>query len=333
MSDGLVLFQKLFTGNLTFSITSTLVKFQIAEKLSTGPKSITELCESTPINPEKLFRYLRFVSYSGLFSYDSSTEKWSNTKESSNLADPVARYLFLLQGDPFLMENFIHTEAQLVSDKMPNEVLNRPVFFEQISTLPQVFSKFQDLMSLSSQIVVPAVVGQIDLEGCQRVLDVGGADGTLVVNLAKIRDDLKLGILDRQECSPLALNNISSNGLSDRIEFIAGNFFEEVSTGFDCIILKKILHDWPDDKCELILKNCRKALKEGNKLFLCEMILDPSAPEYGVHLVSDHAMLMLHGGKERTLVEFKTLFSKAGFEFVSSKPCPLSEFLIEARAV
>ena len=333
MSDGLVLFQKLFTGNLTFSVTSTLVKFQIAEKLSTGPKSITELCESTSINPEKLFRYLRFVSYSGLFSYDSSTDKWSNTKESSSLADPVARILFQLQGDPFLMENFIHTEAQLVSDKMPNEAINRPVFFEQISTLPQVFSKFQDLMTLTSQIVVPAVVGQIDLEGCQRVLDVGGADGTLVVNLAKIRDDLKLGILDRQECSPLALNNISSNGLSDRIEFIAGNFFEEISTGFDCIILKKIIHDWPDAKCELILKNCRKALNEGNKLFLSEMVLEPSNPEYSLQLISDHAMLMLHGGKERTLVEFRNLLSQAGFEYVSSKPCPLGEFLIEARAI
>ena len=333
MSEGMNLFKKLFKGNLVFSVTSALVKYQISEKLSSGPKSISELCESTPMNPERLFRYLRLVSSSGLFSYDSSTDKWSNTEDSSNLADPVARILFQLQGDQFLIEFFTHAEAQISSYKMPNETINRPVFFEQISQLPEVFSKFQDLMTITSQIVVPAVVNQIDLTGCRRVLDVGGADGTLVLNLAKNKDDLKFAILDRQECSQLALKNISSNGLSDRIEFITGNFFEEVASGFDCIILKKIIHDWPEPQCELILNNCRKSLKEGNKLFVSEMVLDPLNPEYEFQLISDHAMLMLHGGKERTLEEFKSLLSRTGFEYVNSKTCPLGELLIEARAI
>ena len=129
------------------------------------------------------------------------------------------------------------------------------------------------------------------------------------------------------------MKNISSNGLSDRIEFIAGNFLEEVASGFDCIILKRIIHDWPELQCELILKNCRKSLKEGKKLFLSETILDPSIPEYGLQLISDHLMMMLHGGKERTLEEFKSLLSRTGFEYVNFKPCPIGEFLIEARAI
>ena len=103
------------------------------------------------------------------------------------------------------MEYLTHTEAQLVSYKMPNEAINRPVFFEQISQLPEVFSKFQDLMTMLSQIVVPSLVSQIDLTECQRVLDVGGADGTLVCTLAKNKDDLRFGILDGQECSQFEL--------------------------------------------------------------------------------------------------------------------------------
>ncbi|KAI3750843.1 hypothetical protein L2E82_21705 [Cichorium intybus] len=100
------------------------------------------------------------------------------------------------------------------------------------------------------------------------------------------------------------------------IEHVAGDMFEEVPQG-DAIFMKWILHDWSDDYCEKLLKNCYKALPTDGKVIVVEYIL-PFLPNtsYSDKLttLTDAIMMTQNpGGKERTEDEFLVLAKNAGF--------------------
>ena len=67
---------------------------------------------------------------------------------------------------------------------------------------------------------------------------------------------------------------IEANGLNERIEVLSGSFLENVPSGYDTIVMKHIIHDWPDDACLTILKNCRESLQAGNKLFIVDAVIE-----------------------------------------------------------
>ncbi|XP_076953301.1 cathecol O-methyltransferase 1-like [Bidens hawaiensis] len=61
------------------------------------------------------------------------------------------------------------------------------------------------------------------------------------------------------------------------IEHVGGDMFKEVPQG-DAIFMKWILHDWSDNFCVKLLKNCYKALPKNGKVIIVEAIL-PFLPD------------------------------------------------------
>lgn len=84
-----------------------------------------------------------------------------------------------------------------------------------------------------------------------------------------------------------------------------------------------ILHDWSDEECVEILKNCKKAItshgKKKGKVIIIDMVVvaekntnNKLIPSHS-HLLWDMLMLALVGGKERDEKQWAQLFYKAGF--------------------
>lgn len=81
--------------------------------------------------------------------------------------------------------------------------------------------------------------------------------------------------------------------------------------------LQWILHDWNDEQCLKLLKNCYKALPNFGKVIVAEYIL-PQTPEDNVaarNAISLDAVMIITcpGGKERPEKEFEALAKRAGF--------------------
>ena len=124
-----------------------------------------------------------------------------------------------------------------------------------------------------------------------------------------------------------------SYGVSDRVEFVAGDFFKSVPAIADAIILKSIIHDWNDARSISILRNCREALPGGGKLLLVERLM-PEKPaatdEDKAHALSDLNMMRGPGGAERTERQYRELLEQSGF--VLAKVYSAGRFnMIEAR--
>ena len=82
--------------------------------------------------------------------------------------------------------------------------------------------------------------------------------------------------------------------------------------------MKSIIHNWKDDQCEVILRNCRDALPPSGTLIVIERIMPEPAttePEDRSCVMSDLNMLRGPGGCERTEAEYRRLAASAGFAF------------------
>ncbi|XP_020547210.1 caffeic acid 3-O-methyltransferase 2-like [Sesamum indicum] len=140
------------------------------------------------------------------------------------------------------------------------------------------------------------------------IVDVGGGTGTVLGIIVAKYPYIKGVNFDLPEVVQTAP---SYHG----IEHIGGDMFVEVPRG-DAILLKFILHNWSDEQCIKLLKNCYKALSNKGKLIVMDYIF-PDSPQTDFQAKYASAMDVIMStklkGKERTKDEFKTLATKAGF--------------------
>jgi caffeic acid 3-O-methyltransferase len=98
------------------------------------------------------------------------------------------------------------------------------------------------------------------------------------------------------------------------VQHVGGNMFESIPSG-DAIFLKFILHNWGDDDCIKVLKNCKKALPENGKVLIYELVIDTN----GQWAQMMDIMMLTHfeSGMERTEKHWRRLIAAAGFSSVN----------------
>ena len=233
---------------------------------------------------------------------------------------------------PYILSKFLLLGDVLTSDKTANETKGLPKMSEELSNDPKMLSIFHDLIKHYSLNLMPECARAMNLDNITKVLDVGGGNGSLAIELCKAHPNLSVGIYDRPEAALLAIENIENQCLQERIQVIQGNYFENIQEGFDCIVIRSIIHDLNDEDCAKILTNCRSALAAGNKLIIIESLVDKNSRFYRSHIAL-HIMSMIgNNGKERKIDDVESLLIKTGFRLESVKQA-LYLSVIEALAI
>nr|APR64234.1 caffeic acid 3-O-methyltransferase-like 24 [Populus tomentosa] len=193
---------------------------------------------------------------------------------------------------------------------------------------PEFNRIFNDALACTAKIIMRAVVShyKVGFDDVETLVDVGGGTGGNLAEIVKAYPHIK-GInfdLPHVVAAAPAYNGVSHVG---------GNFFEAIPNA-DSIFMKWVFHDWGDEYCAKILKNCRKAMPEKTgKLILVEIVLQPE--ENGqfsdMGMVSDLVMFAPStGGKERTKLEWKKLLEEGGFPRYKIINIPALPSIIEA---
>jgi O-methyltransferase domain len=165
-------------------------------------------------------------------------------------------------------------------------------------------------------------------------VDVGGGYGALLAAVLAAHPPPMRGVLyDRPHVVAGARPRLEAAGLAGRCDVAAGDFFAAVPEGGDAYLLKHVLHDWDDDRCAAILRNCRRAMAGGGgRLLVVEALLPPgNEPSYGKYL--DVAMLVLLTGRERGGEEYARLLAAAGFALSRVVPTRSEVSVLEAIPV
>lgn len=96
--------------------------------------------------------------------------------------------------------------------------------------------------------------------------------------------------------------------------------------------MKSVIHDWDDAQARIILANCRKAIPADGVLLLAEWELSgENVPANGKFI--DIVMLVLTGGRERSVDEYRELLASTGFRLNRVVPTAAQFAVIEAFPV
>lgn len=107
------------------------------------------------------------------------------------------------------------------------------------------------------------------------------------------------------------------------------DLFQNIPSGCRAYLMKSVIHDWNDEHAGRILRTCRKAVPRDGALLLVEFDLpEDSAPARGKF--TDVTMMVLTGGKERTIPEYGSLLAGAGFRLTHTVPTSSGFNVIEA---
>ena len=189
---------------------------------------------------------------------------------------------------------------------------------------------FDEAMANLTGIYNTAVLSSYSFSRFQRIIDVGGGDGGLLIAILKENPKLTGVLVDIPHVAEKARTRIGGAGLMDRCQVVAGDAFNSVPEGGDAYILSRVVHDWDDSRSIVLLKNCHRAMDANGRLIVIEGVIAPDN-EPSITKYFDLNMMILNGGCERTAKDYQSLFQVAGFKLVGITPTQSAMSVLEAE--
>jgi O-methyltransferase domain len=288
---------------------------RIADALAEGPRSVDELARDADVDTDVLRRLLRALASDGVFE-EQAPGTFALNAGSEPMLEPGWSAFAHLFGDVFYkaigdLDVATRTGAVTFPDAFGTG------YWPWLAEHPEERAIFDRAMGGGKQVNADRLAALEWADG-DVIVDVGGGNGTLLVELLRRRPGLRGIVLDLPETVR------EEAALGPDIDFVAGSFFEAVPSG-DAYVLSGIIHDWDDEAATAILRTIRAAAPPHARLLITESVIEPGNEPEGAKWL-DLLMLVLAGGRERTEPEWHTLLVAGGFE-----PVSIEDGLIEAR--
>jgi hypothetical protein len=322
MTQGLVIHQALYSA----------AKLGVADLLKDGPQTSSALARNLNVNESALYRILRLLASQSVFE-EKSPRTFANTDLSHFLCTAVpgsVRSILMYRGSEFFFGPFAEILYSIETGLAARAKMYGMEVFEYLKTDPETARIFDNAMSNMSELVGPAIAAAYDFGKWESLMDVGGGNGMMLASILKAHLGLRGVLADL----PHTLERASQGGLlggelSARGTMQPCDFFQEVPSGCRAYLMKHVIHDWDDERAQNILVKCRCAVPEDGALLLVEWVLpEGNAPSAGKF--ADVVMMLMTGGKERTVEEYRHLLGRASFSLNQVIPTSSDLHIIEA---
>ena len=327
--------RRLIQAHRVTAVIYVAAKLGIAELLHDGPQPVSKLAEATGADEQALHRLMIALSTIGICAAEGE-DRYSLTEVGAGLdgnSEQSFKAWAIFEGQ-ILSDRWHGMLDSIMTGKTAAQLQGVNNSFDLMAQSPETVSIFNAAMADLTRFTTPGILGAYDFTQITRLMDVGGGSGELMAAIARRYPHMRGLVFDLPRCAESALHHLDRMQVRDRTEFLPGDFFQTVPSGSDAIIMKSILHDWNDERCMVILKNCRQALPANGILLVVERIM-PEAPtlseEHREQAMSDLNMLRGPGGLERTEGKYRRLLEQTGFRQVSIHPAGLFS-VIESRA-
>jgi O-methyltransferase/methyltransferase family protein len=187
-------------------------------------------------------------------------------------------------------------------------------FFAAIYADPARLKGFLKAMSGLSLGSAIAIANKFPWDRYETFVDVGTAQGGLPVQVALAHEHLSGGGFDLPSVGPIFEEYVVSQGLSDRLRFYPGDFFEDPLPEADVLVMGHILHDWDLEVKRMLLSKAYEALPEGGALIAYDAVIDDDRREnvFGL-LMSLNMLIETTGGFDYTGADCTSWMRQTGF--------------------
>lgn len=165
--------------------------------------------------------------------------------------------------------------------------------------------------------IADAIAAALPLGGKRRILDLGGAPGTIVAALLRRDPGATATIVDLSLALDVAKKVLPKEWVKDgRVKLRAGNLLEDTPpVGFELVLLSDVLRLFDPAEARRVLLRARESLVPGGELAVRDCWLDPerTAPG-GAALESVNLLVNTAGGRVHTRAEALGWIAALGLE-------------------
>ena len=273
---------------------------RVADALAEGPRPVNELAAEAGADPDTLRRILRALASDGIFA-EREPGTFENTEASQLLrSEAPSREFAHLFGGPWYRA-VGDLDPRTGEATFPHAFGTD--FWTWLAEHPDERASFDRAME-DGKADRAERLAALNWRGDETVVDVGGGNGSLLVELLRRRPGLRGIVFDLPE------TDRDEAALGERIEFVAGSFFEHVPAA-DVYVLGTVLHDWDDDSAAAILRTIRSAAPAHARVLILDAVVPSGNEPHGAKWL-DLLMLVLFRGRERTEREWRALLEHAG---------------------
>jgi hypothetical protein len=327
----------LIYGNWQTCVTCAFAEMGIADLLYGAAMGIADLAEKTGTHADSLYRFLRCCVQLQFVRVDTDTRTFALTPFGALLRSdhpfgqrdaarlngasfryqPWGRLVDILRAGSGARFSETHGDGSL----------------DFLKDRPELLEVFQRAMSNLSTTEDENIARTYEFGNFHHVVDIGGGHGNFVKAILRNHPGLRGTLFDLKA----SLDSIEggASGTDERLDRVAGDFFVSVPADGDVYTLKNVLHNWPEDRVDQIMRTVRDAVcADGAVARKRVLIIEHLMVEDGENTQSivpwmDLNFFILVGGRDRTQREYETLFARVGFSVARLLPTATGRTIIE----
>jgi hypothetical protein len=306
-------------------------RLRFADHLEEGPLTAEELARRAGADADAVRRTMRALVAIGVFAYEDG--RFKNNRVSLPLRSnvpgsmrDVAQYF----GARSNMHAWADFETTVKTGENAFERVHGCTMWQHHQRFPEEGKTFAASMASVTALDAPGIAGAYPFHGS--ICDVGGGRGTLLAEILARTPRTRGVLFDEAHVLEQAGPILAERGVADRVDRIAGSFFDQVPSGCDIYMLKDILHDWDDARALSILRTVRRAMRTGAKLLVLEVLLEPDELDAPASLLDVHMMTATCNGRQRSERELGALFAASGLSLAGTHVTPMPVSVVEAVA-
>ena len=297
----------------------TFARLGLADVMADGAEDHAAIAAARGLVPDRVYRLLRALSTVGIVT-EPERGRFTLTPlgrllgtHSPNNTRTTAIFL-----NDYFADMWMHLDDALTGDRTAFEALKGRPFFAWLGEHPDEARRFNRMMLEVHGPETPAIVAAYDFSKFDHVVDVGGGNGALLSAVLAAYPNRRATLFDMAEA--VAAAKRAEGGPLPGVTFVTGDVFTTPAPeGGDVYLIRHLMHDYDDPDCVRILANVRRAMKPDARVLVLEAPL-PADDSPGPGRWLDLQVMVLCGGRERTVEEYAALFAKAGLRLSKTVP-------------
>ncbi len=305
-------------------------ELNLAEHIGTGMLTVSELSVKTGTHEHALYRMMRMLACHGVFR-EKQGRVFANNRLSESLFDMEGSMRYMVMHQVTGINWKLFEELGWVvrtGGNAAEKVLGTDVF-TWLSRNPDRNLIYNEAMSQTSALLADGLLSAYRFKGVRKLFDIGGGHGVLLACILQEYPDMLGQVFDLPHVVDDAAIIARLYGVEDRMEIMAGNFYENVPEGADTYMMKNVVHILSDDQAVALLMKVKNVLPPDGRILIIEPII--GKPRYS-SFATHYDLQMLLGrfeGRERTRDEYKEMIRASGMKLKHFHPTISPFYVLE----
>ena len=293
------------------------VELQVFTELASGPEDLNALTGRLGLHPRSARDFLDALvalgflqRAGGQYSNSPATDYFLDKRKPTYCGGLLEMANHRLYGFWDRLTTALRTGEMQAESKGEN-------FFARLYADPDRLKGFLRAMTALSHTANMAIATTFPWSKYKSAVDVGCAQGDLVVQIARANPHISGIGFDLAEVARVFEDYVRENGVSSRVKFQAGSFFDDPLPRADVVVMGHILHDWDLQQKKFLIRKAYEAIPPGGAFIAYDAMIDDDRCQnlFGL-LVSLNMLIETPGGFDYTGADCVAWMKEAGFREV-----------------